>query len=299
MSRQARLCRLAGLAAAIAALASMPAMARGDGLPRFRIPATNGYGIAIEERGAATLLTAIRPSRPPRSVGALSTYVARGRVSPTIVDTRFGSLGSVDMRFRPSAKITRGKPARHCDGRKRTIVRYGVFVGDVRFRGEDGYTSARAHRAKGEVVYQRSHDCLISALLDEYLQSLGAGKKHKEVKKTTLASGFRSGVSAVGFEATRVGAGKVSFHAAIERTEGSLGFYRAVFATASPLTFAFDSALSFGSVSPPPPFSGTASLRRNADGSKSWAGSLAVSFPGEPDVPLVGPKFKAQLTRTW
>jgi hypothetical protein len=46
-----------------------------------------------------------------------------------------------------------------------------------------------------------------------------------------------------------------------------------------PGAFSFDSALTSASVAPPPPFHGTATFQRGAEGAPStWSGSLSVSF---------------------
>jgi hypothetical protein len=57
--------------------------------------------------------------------------------------------------------------------------------------------------------------------------------------------------------------------------------------------FAFDQAAGTATVAPPAPFSGSASLQRNADGSKAWAGPLSVDVLGADPVTLAGPRFKA------
>lgn len=179
------------------------------------------------------------------------------------------------------------------------VTRYGVFVGAVRFRGEGGYTEVHTSRAKGKVVSARSLSCDFIAALAHVHGHRGPTAKVEEGKQTVLAANVKSGVMGTYFRATTPRTGKTRFLAVSEGTEGDLGFYRVAFATASPLTFAFDNRLSFGSVTPPPPFSGSASLQRNPGGTKTWTGPLAVSFPGQPLVPLTGPLFKTQLTQNW
>lgn len=78
-----------------------------------------------------------------------------------------------------------------------------------------------------------------------------------------------------------------------------MAIYRRAYAEASSLTFASDDALRFASVSPPYPFGGSGLIQRNPDGSRSWQGSLTVSFPGGATVGLTGSQFKTQLLREW
>ncbi len=73
---------------------------------------------------------------------------------------------------------------------------------------------------------------------------------------------------------------------------GTYRSLRIVAKRSRPSRFRFDRALRTATVVPPAPFSGTATFRRGAKGSvPTWSGSLAVSFPGQPGVPLVGSAF--------
>jgi hypothetical protein len=271
------------------------AMAGGGFDLKFQFTARDGYRIAVGGYDATAVISATRPGGS--NDRAWSTYVARGKVSPSAIKADFGALGSVDMRFRPSGGIVYGKRHRHCTGPNRYTIQPGVFVGSVRFRGEGGYTSAKVHRVKGKVVTPRILRCLDSFF--EQLERSGQGKPAEEKAKVTRLSAFaRSGLTAILFGAEERG-GKAGYLAEIEQTVGSLGVFRGVFVRASPATFAADNALSSAAVTPPPPFSGSASFQRGPTGVKSWIGSLAASFPGAPNVSLVDPRFHVQLSRSW
>jgi len=288
--------RIFGILLALGALLALPGTAwgkEGSSLA-FRLTGSNGYRITVASQGATAFLSATQPGGPRRRQVASSTYIARGKVSPAAIDASFGDLGKVAMRFHPSGTVTHGKPRRGCRGPDRFTIRSGVFIGTLRFRGEDGYTSVEAHRVKGKVTTPLSLSC--AGGFSEAGSRPKAGQGN--AKRTTLFAGWHSGVKAMYFEAIAQH-GKARFLAATEQTEGSLAIYRFASALASPLTFAFGSTLGFASITPPPPFSGTGSLQRNADGSRAWTGSLAVSFPGDPSVPFTGPQFKTQLTRSW
>jgi len=271
------------------------AMAAGGLDLRFQFTASDGYRIAVGGYGATAVINAAKPGGS--SDRAWSTYVARGRVSPSAIEADFGALGRVDMRFRPSGDIVHGKRHRHCVGPNRYTIQPGVFIGSVRFRGEGGYTSAKVHRVKGRVVKPRILRCLDS--FAERFERSGQGKPAEEKAKVTRLSAFaRSGLTAMLFGAQERG-GKAGYVAEIEQTVGSLGVFRGVFVRASPATFAADNALSSAAITPPAPFSGSASFQRGPTGVKSWTGSLAVSFPGAPNVSLVDPRFHVQLSRSW
>lgn len=98
--------------------------------------------------------------------------------------------------------------------------------------------------------------------------------------------------SKLGFEAALRRRGQVEFSAAEISKVGSVSILRFVAKRTRPSRFRFDRALRTATVAPPAPFSGSATFRRGAKRSGStWSGSLAVSFPGRSDVPLVGAAF--------
>jgi hypothetical protein len=278
------------LAAATTALA-------GEGYDlSFRFTAGDGYKITVGGYDATALITAAKPD-PAHGRYAWSTYVARGKVSPTAIHASFGALGHADMRFHQSGTVTYGKRHHHCVGADRYTIRPGVFVGTVRFRGEGGYVSAKVHRVKGKVITPRSLTCFDS-LFKELEGGGGGGDTKEKPKVTRLRSFLRSGLTAIYFVASERG-GKTQFTAEMEQTVDSLGVFRGVSTHASPETFASDNALSSAGVTPPSPFSGSGTFGRGPTGKKSLTGSLAVSFPGAPNVPLADPRFKTQLTRSW
>jgi hypothetical protein len=74
----------------------------------------------------------------------------------------------------------------------------------------------------------------------------------------------------------------------IERAAASLGPER---------TFSFDTGLGTATVSPPRPFSGSATLAPGPGGATAWTGSLKVDLPGRKNVPLATPSFTASLSQ--
>ena len=297
MRRPPRFPAVLGLALAVVALLAVPAIApAGNGFDlKFQLAASDGYKITVAGYDATAVINAAKPGHSHDR--AWSTYVARGKVTPGAIHAGFGALGHVDMRFQPSGGVTYGKRHKHCIGADRYRIQPGVFVGSVRFRGEGGYTSADVHRVKGRVLTPRFLRCLDS-FFEEFERIRHHKPPEKKPKVTRLSAFMRSGLTAI-FLGVSERKARTGYLAEIEQTVGSLGVFRGVFVHASPATFAFDNALSFAGITPPPPFSGSGSLQREPTGAKSWTGSLAVSFPGAPNVPLTDPRFKTQLTRSW
>jgi hypothetical protein len=294
----ARCRRALGVALGLLAFCSVPATASakaGFDLT-FEFAASNSYQITVGGYDATAFIKASKSGGSPHGA-AWSTYIARGKVSPTAIHADFGDLGSAAMRFRPSGKVTYSRRHRGCLGPDRYTIRSGVFTGSVRFHGEGGYTSAEVHRVKGKVTTPRLLICR-DTFFDQFRQESRTHAAVKKAKLTRLDAYERSGLTSTLFDAA-ARHGKAGFLAETEQSVGPLGIFRGVFVHGSPATFAFDDALSLAGVTPPAPFSGSGSFQRGPTGAKSWTGSLAVSFPGAPDVPLIDSRFKTQLTRGW
>lgn len=283
----------------LVALLALPAGAAAkDGLELdLHLPGSHGYRIEVGGYAATAFVSATRSAGAPSALGATSTYIARGSVTPTSMRASFGSLGRVSLRFHPTGPVTRTRPRRHCLGPDHYTIRPGVFVGTVRFRGEDGYVTAWAHRIPGKSVTPPELTCFdsIGSILREF-GFAGAGKAKPKV--TRLRAGWREAVGATYLEAHRR-RDRTTFAAVRQLTEGRLAIYRSAYAKAPASSFGAKLSLSQATIRPPAPFSGVGLFRRDPHGAKLWSGSLAVSFPGEPNVPLTGPQFRTQLTRSW
>jgi hypothetical protein len=83
--------------------------------------------------------------------------------------------------------------------------------------------------------------------------------------------------------------------AAISESRGSVAIERSVNLAASSWAFRHRGVRS-ATVSPPAPFSGSATLSRKGHESR-WRGNLRVDFPGRPNVALTGKRVRAQLGR--
>ncbi len=87
------------------------------------------------------------------------------------------------------------------------------------------------------------------------------------------------------------------FGAGTKERRGAVRISRLAFVFARARAFAVESDLAAATARPPKPFSGTASFARDASGSTSWTGTLAVALPGAGAVPLTGPVFTADLAK--
>jgi hypothetical protein len=111
---------------------------------------------------------------------------------------------------------------------------------------------------------------------------------------TVLAAFWRQVVSSTDFFSFQIGE-KTLYLAVTEESKGSMAEVRYAAVVARSKTFVSDDALTSATVRPPAPFHGTGSYAAAPDGTKSWTGSLSVSFPGAPRFPLTGPQFEDML----
>jgi hypothetical protein len=268
---------------------------------RFDLKTGKGYKVAVVAEGDIVALEVLRSAHPQPShgrtflrSGAATVYVARGTVSRNRISASFGSMGKVSVRFRPSGQVAESKPRRHCRGADHFTSDLGVYVGSIRFSGENDYLSLRAHRAKGRIrspLHLRCTDVRFHRI---------EGRRARPVRNTPfgditlLGASQRHGVSAVEFFALQLRQ-RTLFVAVTEQGRGRMAEIRYAVAVAADKTFTFDDARTSATLQPPAPFLGRGDYHAAADGTTSWSGSLSASFPGAPRLPLAGPEFKATL----
>ncbi|MGH2966131.1 MAG: hypothetical protein ACRDMH_12245 [Solirubrobacterales bacterium] len=267
--------------------ATSSASARTSELDAYLHPlrGTHGYRIGIEamrvlhsqKRGRINVFT---------SKGARGAfYTAPAKVTHRRLSADLGEFGRIDLRFRPRhhaaqrSASKRASPAAGTGYGPALCVltldsKPGRFKGTIRFRGEAGYTTIRAHRDKG---------------------SVGAGKRScssgggDDLHGTELHA--RSG--SLRFAAVSYRRAPAPFFIATQtESVGPVRVQRYGIEPGRRSDFSFDSGLTSAHVEPPTaPFSGSADFTAP----NGWAGSLSVSFPGVPHVPLTAAGFRATL----
>jgi hypothetical protein len=257
--------------------------------PGFALKAHDGYRIGVVGFGTAVALEVVRGH-----ASSVTAYVARGTVTPNRIEASFGELGRVAVRFRPSKHRTWVKPHRVCHGKERVVVRRGVYVGVIRFKGENGYVSVRAHRAKGQ-VRSIAPQCRRRKGARRVLRAVHPSQQGPFWEEiTVLGASWRHAIDSAAFAVITL-ASHAEFLAVAEQSEGGLAIVRFAVASGSSKALTINDPLTLARVSPPKPFRGTGTYRAAPDGTTTWTGSLAVSFPGAPSYPLAGPPFEAEL----
>jgi hypothetical protein len=255
---------------------------------QVQLRGSSGYGISISADGGYVFLAV-------QGHHAMVQYFARGAAGKGRIKARFGSLGGVALRFHPRGKAHLQKEAESdCSGGD-SLIQPGMFVGKLDFEGEQGYTRIHANRIKGTVTHTKRQVCKTRGSEEGLLPSLKgtilsavADENGISFNASRIESKSKPGLSGSAFSAT-----------VVESPQPGFSVFRSIQTTAKdPAGFSvvtshgrFDEA----TVTPPAPFSGSASYRR-AVGKKSetWVGSLAGDFPGLGMVSLAGPRFCAE-----
>jgi len=255
--------------------------------PLFRsgfVAATKGpYEVGVSTYGSGLYLEVWRGGKKQRTATA---YLARGVAQPKRLRATFGKFGEVSMRFHRarSRRVTK-----HCLFGRLLVKQHGVFVGNLRFRGEDGYVSVKIHRAKGGILrvgkrcHVRHHRSFTLAELEAFFAK----------PEAAMLSISREGVDSTALLA--IDAGKRSaFYAIDEETRAKLAIIRLAMVR-KPGRVHINESITSGTLAPPAPFHGTGRYRAFPDGSNTWSGNLSVNFPGAPRSPLTGPSFETLL----
>jgi hypothetical protein len=256
----------------------------GRPLDAFVLQGSNGYRIDVwafgRESGEGSVV--ILATRRGRSAG----YVAEATITETRIDADLGELGHIALEFVPTGGETVTRPV--CDRDEGIVYDKGRYAGEFEFRGEEGFTTARATR----IAY--SPDRIVDLLCGTYSSGELFGPGNPGARLTAHA---RLGKGRVSLQVNQNRPdGPVRVRAAIiERRDGIL-IEREVGGTDPGRAFEFGGrGLSFAAARPDAPFSGTGTFRRGANPSNRWTGNLEVDFPGRRNVPLTGERFRAKL----
>lgn len=285
---QRKIRRLAiALASALVALAILASGAGADApgaTAAFTVDASNGYKIlayAFSRRvdGKGDVILFVGGGRGGAS------YFAPANVTPTAIHADLGSLGHIDLQFRPSGVVKQERSS--CD--KRSVpFDAGTYRGTFEFRGEEQFTQAEA----------TSVHSLIRPILNLVCGGVSQGETSGYGVRGARLRLFRHDRGrriALQFNKNRRDA-RVRFEASIKERKGRIAITRSVGGRAIPgSAFSFTDDLQTATLSPPAPFTGKATFHRSATPANRWTGNLTVDFPGEANVALTGSKVRATL----
>jgi hypothetical protein len=252
---------------------------------QLTVKGTHGFRITIARHGRRVELNASNGS-------TAAIYVVRTAKNPAEqIQATFPGLGRVSVHFRPAGRTQRGLAV--CRGRA-PIRQDGIFRGVVKFEGEHEFTRIDVENAKGSTYRSFKEIC-----------KMPSDTGSETPPNYWLTESARSHGRAIVFAATEsvddwgLGRSAVFFAAQRERRHGMLSV-RVASVQADADAFALsgppmrrDSV----TITPPVPFSGTASFLAPPGAPAKWEGTLAVELPGAGTVPLTGPQFTPELCR--
>jgi len=251
----------------------------------FSLRGSNGFSISVQASGHQVSLTARK--------GALSaSYAVPGRVSPKRIKAVLPGLGLVSVRFHPRGRPHRGSVLRNCKGASET-VQPGRFIGSIEFEGEQGYTTVHASRVKGKEVTAPKQIC-----------EKENGKGRSPLRITTISAESRGElISLLALRTTLSGGNAPGFSGFLASVVEPLGRMVIVrFTEASAATSAFTTSeeggqITSATITPPKPFTGSATYEKKQGSPATWTGSLTTTFLGRGEVSLTGPQFTAKISQ--
>jgi len=256
---------------------------------QFSLKATEGYSVFVRGFDRRVSVT-VEDHKGSAIYRGSAIYSVRGRASTRGIRASLGSFGRIAVTFNPTGQEHRSAPPKRCKGGDE-VTREGIFVGTIRFTGEDGYTRLNAHRATGRTMLSPPWRCE---------PRHGSGEFDALPFELPVLASFtpdqRVAFAAIDSEEPD-GLGLAFYSGGTIERRGSVKIERVVFVAERASTFSPESDFSAATVRPPRPFRGMASFVRNPDGSTSWTGPLSVSLPGAGTVELTGPSFTANLTK--
>jgi hypothetical protein len=224
----------------------------------------------------------------------------RGDLDRGVVRARFGSMGRVSLRFRPSGRPERDSYS-SCEGGPETTQR-GKFVGHLSFRGEGSYFHVSSPKGKATIAHVPRLRCEKGEALESQPRSL-----RKYVAPTPLFSdrdsiallyastrshGRYVGITATHAEESPPGA-DVQLAIVEPRRGMAIGHGAYLHGLRGTLLTSLPGAHpATATLKPPPPFSGRAMY--SEDSSNAWSGTLRVELAGL-RLPLTGPDFNVHL----
>jgi hypothetical protein len=260
----------------------------GDHRVELNLKGSHGYAIHIVGHNRGFELSANKKSM------VVVYLLLHNRLRGDRVEAKLPGVGRVSLRFH-NAGPAHTEPGFFppCHGGE-TIKQPGYFLGRIRFRGERGYTTVHATRARGEVVATSKEICKRSIFN-------GNSEPKPEEHTTRLFAYSKSAGRVVRFFGSTPPFSSHPFTffsgSATERREGMAIFREAVVSGKDDdlvTGVAGDFPLT-ATVAPPAPFHGSAAFQRMPGGNNAWTGSLSVNLPGAGQVALAGPDFSARL----
>lgn len=250
----------------------------------FRVDAANGYKVLVwafsrraDGQGNVTLIAS-------REKGGV-IYFAPASVTPTAIHADLGSLGRIDLQFHPSGIVK--QESSRCD-KHPVSFEAGTYQGTFEFHGEEQYTQAEATSVHSRIRPILNLVCSGSIRGELSGDDIPGARlrlsRRRDGRTITLQFNKNSQRAHARFEAS------------VKEQHREVAITRVVADRAMPgSAFDFADDLQTATLSPPSPFSGSATFHRDAASANRWTGDLMIDFPGESNVALTGASVRSAL----
>jgi hypothetical protein len=268
----------------VSGVLAAPAHALKHVTPVIEFAGSNGYDVTVTGVRGQVNIGLYR-----NDLGA--SYTVDGAVGRRALDADFGEFGSVHVHFvqQRGPRIRQIRPP-GCEGTM--TIRRGQFNGPIEFTSEAGQTSFSSTSIPGKVVALR-----VRCPPGEPPE-FDPGDSPDESNAVALDAyaGSRFGQQGTFFNALRYDRrGAVSYSAGETHSVGAVSVSNYGSSRAPRSTFRLNRNLRAARVTPPTPFSGSASFSKPKGGDATWTGDLVVTLPSGP-VALAGPGFRASIS---
>jgi hypothetical protein len=276
-------------------------------------PGSTWIGVELASRGGwqISVLTASNgKSRTPVSISANDsashaslTYGVHGRWTKdgTIV-AKFPGIGRVNLRFDQTEvkkETDRAEPG--CTVGGETLVRKGTFRGRIKLDNPKGFGRVNLSEAPGTITDFPAETCPVrEGGASKHGAANVAGEEEPVESAGPLSRSFHSGREVDGGDLTfdvetypsgffgEKGGPRFEFTASFYKMRHGLSTFAS--ATTPVTTKGFDVTPGSGAtVTPPGPFSGSATFKLESPTTASWAGDLSVKLPTLGKVGLTAP----------
>jgi hypothetical protein len=283
----------AGVASPGSAVAEKPVAYDEEDFPgrtvEFRLEESNGYSLSVGaysdpyfegDDGRSQLGVGVFR----KGTNGVAAYRVPATVSESYVKADLGPFGKVDLVRRSSGR-KRTIPIR-CSGGDTYTYEPAIYEGIFEFRGERGYASGRATQLR--MLPPITGFCGGGSGRGE---SRGSGERGARLAGTSVAHGRR-----LTFQVNKNHpAGRVPYSAELRERHDGVSIYRSLEGWLPASSFHYDQDLRTAKLSPPAPFSGSATLSRARNSVPPlWSGDLALDFIGR-EVSLAGPGVNVNL----
>jgi len=274
----------------------------GGSVYRLSVKGTNGYRLRLStyENNLYHRISLTAENE----AGQFARYSVEGIPRDGRIDATFPGLGEIKVKMH-RGKVEELPPPKGCSLPK-AVIESGVFEGEIRFRGEKGFTEVDTEKANGSIERSRRQEC--QAASRPVAESFGFSAK-RGAFPTDPPSHFTvlqltRGALTVYAEGV-YGTTKATFSATAHERRDGMGIVRVSPGVSSEGDLEADGDLTRAVVAPPVPFLGTATYvgPEQQTGCElpcpapqgQMSGSLRVPLPGLGVLPLTGPEVVASL----